>query len=151
MSQPKDDSVMATALRVIEGAALTTVASNALGALYFATTIAKSKVHSLRPSDICLSRHQLAEIAKVGSSAMLMGLLQACEKGLAANVLSMVKGFALVACILVGSLLFAADGVIASLLVAEALAFFVAVGLTALSFGRALEKSSAKEIAIGCK
>ena len=262
----------------IKGAALATVASNALGALYFLVVIAKSKVLSLRPSDICLSRHQLAEIAKVGSSAMLMGLLmgvaslvfnnvavaygagmvaafgiaqsvvqllelvtmglyegvvpliggawgahnasrmrevvkktalclgafcgiacvvtlvfakpivgwfsddpsvlsfgpsilvmqvlavpfaagsgllmgvlQACEKGLAANSLSAVKGFAFVPCILVGSVLFAADGVIASLLVAEALAFLVAVGLTALSFGRAPEKSSAKEIAVGCE
>ena len=63
----------------------------------------------------------------------------------------MVKGFTFVPCILVGSLLFAADGVIASLLVAEALVFLVAVALTALSFGRAPERSSAKEIAVRCE
>ena len=247
----------------IEGAALATVISNALGAVYFAAIIARSKVLSLRPADIHLSRQQFAEIVKVGSSAMLMGLfmgvaslvfnnvavaygaglvaafgiaqsvvalldfvtmglyegvvpliggawgardtsrmrevikktalclavfccvacvaavafsgpivswfsddpsvldfgpailamqvlavpfaagsglmmgvLQACGKGLAANTLSMVKGLAFVPCVLAGSLLFAADGVIASLFVAELLSFCLAAALCACAFGK---------------
>ena len=256
----------------IEGAALATVLANALGALFFVILIAKSEVLSLRPQDIHLSRLQVVEIAKVGSSALfmgllmgvaslvfnnvavaygaamiaafgiaqsvvqllelvtmglsegvvplmggawgahdacrmrevvkktalclvlycatacvlalafagpivgwfsddaavlsvgpsilamqvlavpfaagstlLMGLLQACGKGLAANVLSWVKGLAFVPCVVVGSLLFAVTGVIASLLVAEALAFLVALVLGKVSFPR----RSAEEPALG--
>lgn len=242
----------------IKGAALATVASNGLGALYFSFIIARSGILSLHPKHLRLSCSQLAEIAKVGSSAMLMGLLmgvaglvfnnvaaaygagmvaafgisqsivqlfelvtmglyegvvpliggawgahdtrrlwevvkktglclavfcvvactvvitfaqpvvswfsddpsvidvgprilamqalalpfaagtglmmgvlQACGKGLAANVLSLVKGLALVPCVFAGNVLFGADGVIAALLVADALGFIVAVTLTA--------------------
>ena len=63
-----------------------------------------------------------------------MGILQACGKGLAANVLSLFKGLAFVPCVLIGSWLFAADGVVLSLFVAEVVVFIVAVGLTGLSF-----------------
>lgn len=261
----------------IEGAALATVASNGLGAAYFAIVIARSNALSLSPSNIHLSAGELGEIAKVGSSAtimgvlmgvaslvfnnvaviygagmvaafgiaqsvtqlfelvtmglyegvlplvggawgardmsrlrevvektalclvifcavacvvafmfahfivgwfsddpsvmtigpqilimqvfsipfsagtgLVMGVLQSCGKGLAANILSAVKGLAFVPCVLVGSLLFAADGVIASLLFAEALGFLVAVGLAVFSFKDLRKEQLGEEFAGEC-
>ncbi len=262
----------------IEGAALATVLSNALGAAYFVVIAAKSEVLSVRISDIHLSRYQLTEIAKIGSSAMLMallmglaslvfnnvavlygvgmvaafgisqsvvqllelvtmglyegivpliggawgahntrrmheiikktalclgvfcsitcvvivafanvivgwfsedptvlnlgpcilimqvlavpfaagsglmmGVIQACGKGAAANILSIVKGLAFLPCVLIGSILFAADGVIASLLAAEVLSFLVAGLLMALSFRKDSDETPANKIIVSCE
>jgi Na+-driven multidrug efflux pump len=77
---------------------------------------------------------QILAVPFASGTGLLLGVLQACGKGAASNVLSMVKGLAFVPCVVLGSMLFGVDGVIASLLVAELLAFCIALALTLWSY-----------------
>jgi Na+-driven multidrug efflux pump len=90
---------------------------------------------------------QVLAVPFAAGTGLITGILQACGKGLPANILSMVKGFAFVPCVICGSALFGEGGVIASLLVAEALTFGIACVLYIGAFK--LVKINKKELAPG--
>ncbi len=64
-------------------------------------------------------------------SGLITGIFQAEGKGIAANVVSIVRGGALIPCILVGSAVFGLDGVVWALLAAEAVSATVCAGMYA--------------------
>lgn len=65
-------------------------------------------------------------------SGLITGIFQAEGKGIAANVVSVVRGGALIPCILVGSAVFGLDGVVWALLAAEAASATVCAGMYAV-------------------
>ena len=76
---------------------------------------------------------QLAACAFASASGLITGIFQAEGKGIAANVVSVTRGVALVPCVLAGIMLFGLNGVIWALLAAEVLSFVVCVTAYALS------------------
>ena len=80
----------------IQGAALATVVSNAAAACYFLFVIARSDVLSCNPAHARLPLSQVADIAKVGFSGMIMGLLMGVAS-LVFNNVAMAYGAAVVA------------------------------------------------------
>ena len=59
----------------LQGAALATVASNAASAAYFVVVIARSTELSASPVRASITKEQLADVTKIGFSAMLMAML----------------------------------------------------------------------------
>lgn len=80
----------------VEGAALATVVANAGSCAYFLAIIARSELLSLNPWCIALRADQLADIAKIGLSGFLMGLVM-CASSLVFNNVSMGYGAHVVA------------------------------------------------------
>lgn len=77
---------------------------------------------------------QMLAVPLAAGSGLVMGILQACGKGLFANILSVITGCACIPCVIVGSMAFGVDGIAWSLLAYEAIAFLVSIGLLVVAF-----------------
>lgn len=72
---------------------------------------------------------QLLACAFASASGLISSVFQAEGKGVAANVVSVVRGGAMIPCIFLGSALFGLDGVVWALLAAEVLSFLVCAAI----------------------
>ncbi len=86
---------------------------------------------------------QLLACTFASASGLISGIFQAEGKGIAANVVCVVRGGAMIPCIFAGSALFGLDGIVWALLAAEVLSFLVCLGVYAATrIRRALPKAS---------